>query len=151
MGLISKGFWKTYKKTINSASSDFNQTEVTWLKSMGGLDRDGEDNQTERFSKIPLLCLANYNYNRVWPVTGYTETGEIDKETEVIIFNIDYLCKLGYMKKGGTFNFDPSTDKIVHKGITWKCSGMTNLSQAGDEDLLLQLILQRENPETTKS
>lgn len=142
--LISKKTWDSYKKVINSASDTFNQVVITWKKSKGGLDRFMEDNETERFENIELKALAEYNKNRVWPTTFYTEAGEIDRETEVIILNLNYLKGLGYLNKDGNFILEPSTDRIIHKGIVYKCSGMTALSQAADEDLLIQLILQKE-------
>lgn len=141
---ISTTQWDNYKKVINKGSETFGQVVVTWKKSKGGLDRNGEDNSTERFDNISLTILAEYNKNRIWPTTFYTETGELDKESEVLLFNLKYLKDLGYVNNDGNFIFEPSTDRIVHKGVTYKCSGVTNLAQAADEDLLVQLILQRE-------
>mgnify|MGYP000205080136 CR=1 FL=1 len=142
--LISKKSWDNFKNVINSASETFNQTVVIWKKSKGGLDRFMEDNENERFENIELNALAEYNKNRVWPTTFYTETGEIDRESEVLLFNINYLKNLGHINNNGNFTFEPSTDRIIHKGIIYKCSGITPLSQAADEDLLIQLILQKE-------
>lgn len=142
--LIKSKTWDNYKKVINSASETFNQVVVIWKKSLGGLDRFGEDNQTERFEDIPIKILAEYNKNRVWPTTFYTESGEIDKQSEVLLINLNYLKELGYVNDKGNFILEPSTDKLVHNGILYKCSGMTNLAQAADQDLLVQIILQRE-------
>lgn len=149
--LIKKKTWDNYKKVINSASETFNQVIVIWKKSLGGLDRNGEDNKTERFESIELKAMAEYNKNRVWPTTYYTETGETDGQTEVILLNIKYLKDLGYINDKGNFILEPSTDRIVHNGITYKCSGMTNLAQAADQDLLIQIILQRETIESQKA
>jgi hypothetical protein len=118
--MISDKDWKNYKSTINKASEAFNGVTVIWRKSLGGLDRFGEDNKTERFKNIEIKALANYNYNRVWPATGYTETGELDKESEVLIFNLNYLKTLGYTNENGNFEFEPATDRIIHHGVTWK-------------------------------
>lgn len=142
--LISDSGWEKYQKVINDASDTFNQVVITWKKSVGGIDRFGEDNKTERFQNIYLKCLVEYNKNRVWPATGYTETGELDKQTQVILFNLDYLRNCGYVDSNNNFMFEPSTDRIIHNNVIWKCSGMTNLSQAGNKDLLCQLILQKD-------
>lgn len=148
--MIPKKTWDNYKKVINAASKTFNQMTIIWLKSLGGLDRFGEDNKTERFETIELKALAEYNKNRVWPTTEYTETGELDHQSEVMLLNLNYLKGLGYLNNDGNFIFEPSTDRIIHKGVRYKCSGITNLSQAADEDLLVQLILQRETVGTQK-
>lgn len=148
--MISKKIWDNYKKVINSASDTFNQSTVIWKRSLGGLDRFGEDNSTERFEEIVLFHLADYNKNRIWPITHYTETGELDHQTEVLIFNLNYLNGLGYLNENGNFIFQPDTDRFIHKGIIWKCSGLTPLAQAADEDLLLQAILQKDPVATSK-
>ncbi len=149
--LISSKTWDNYKKVINSASETFNQVQVIWKRSLGGIDRFMEDNKTERFENICLNILAEYNKNRVWPTTFYTEAGEVDKESEVIILNLSYLKGLGYINDNGNFIFEPSTDRIIHHGVVYKCSGVTNLAQAADEDLLVQLILQREIIDSQKT
>jgi hypothetical protein len=142
--MISASDWANYHKVINDASDTFNQSIIIWKRSLGGIDRFGEDNKGERFEEIPLFFLADYNRNRVWPITSYTETGEIDKQSEVIMFNMDYLRKLGYVNANDNFIYQPDTDRFIHKGITWKCSGITHLSQAGNKDLLLQAVLQKD-------
>lgn len=63
---------------------------------------------------------------------------------------MNYLRKLGHLNANGNFTFNESTDRIIHKGVTWKVSGMTDISQAPDEPLLCQLVLQKELVETNK-
>lgn len=144
MSYISDKNWSKYKKVINKASETFNQLTVIWKKSRGGIDRHGEDNLTERFDDIPLKCLANYNDRRVWPINVFTESGELDEMSEVLMFNMAHLKEKGFVNDKGNFIFEPSTDRIIHKGIKWKCAGMTDLSQAADEPLHVHLILQKD-------
>lgn len=144
MDLVGASQWAIYKGVINDGQDTFNQDEVIWKKSKGGLDRNVEDNKTEKFDYIVLKALAFYNAMRTWPITEYTETGAIDKESEVALFNIKYLRDLGWLDIAGNFLFDENTDRLIHKGIVWKSSGMTPLSQAQDEPLLIQMVLQKE-------
>lgn len=146
--LIGSANWSLYKDIINSGQETFNQDNITWLRSNGGLDRNGEDNETENFSSIVLKGLFDYNYFRKWASNQTTETGELDRENQVILLNIKYLKGLGYMNSAGYFNYDQSADRFIHKGIKYKSVGSSLVSQAQDEPLLFMVILQREEIQT---
>lgn len=146
--LIGSVTWDLYKNIINSGHETFNQDSITWLRSNGGLDRNGEDNLNENFTSIVLKGLFDYNYFRKWATNQTTETGELDRQNEVILLNIKYLKDLGYMNSAGYFNFDQSSDRFIHKGIKYKSVGSTLVSQAQTEPLLFMVILQREEIQT---
>lgn len=148
--LIPDSVWANYEDIINGIHEDFNQDDVIWERSRGGIDRDGEDNKTERFTNITLKALFQYNQTRVWPLTRFQEAGLLDKESEVIILNIKYLRDLGYINANGNFDYNQDSDRFVHKGIRYKSTGDTPLSQAKDKPLLVMIILTRESLPTAK-
>ena len=143
-GHISAANWANYKAIINDAHDTFNQQSIVWLKSKGGLDRDGEDNLTEQFDSITLKALVQYNHFRTWPTDITTEAGKIDGQTELLIFNVKYLKDLGYINANGNFDYDSAADRFKHNEVIYKSAGESFISQAQDEPLLLQIILQRE-------
>lgn len=142
--LIGAAVWAQYKSIINDGHDTFNQHEVIWLRSDGGLDRHGEDNETEQFTVVILKGLFEYNYFRKWRVTNPTDTGEIDAQTEVLLLNLKYLRDNGYLTAANNFNYQIDADRFIHDGIKYKCVADTKISQAQDEPLLLMLVLQRE-------
>src|ERR1019366_4735125 len=143
MDLVGTTGWNNFKTLINSAHDTFNQQTITWLRSKGGLDPYGEDNKTESFTPISLLCLVDYASKIKWPLDHYTESGDLDKENMAILFNLSYLKGLGYLTASGDFVYATDADRIVYNGVTWKCSAMTNVSQAPDVPLLVMLIFQK--------
>ncbi len=148
MAKVNPNTWQRYKNTINAFHDDANQQVIVWHKSQGGLDRFGEDNLTERFLDINLLGLIQYNYFRSWPMTKTTETGELDEQNSMLIFNRKYLEDLGYLNLEGYFAFDPAADRFTIEGKVYKASGDTPLSQASDEPLLVMIVVQREELNT---
>lgn len=148
--LIPDSTWNNYKDIINGIHEDFNQDDLIWERSRGGIDRDGEDNSTERFSLITLKVLFQYNQTRVWPLTKFADTGLLDKESVVALININYLNNLGYINANGNFDYNQDADRFVHKGIRYKSAGDTQLSQAKDTPLLFMVILVRDSLPTAK-
>lgn len=144
MDLIGSANWANYKSLMLSAHDTFNQKTVTWFKSIGGLDRDGEDNLTERFTQITLLCLLIYSDKVTWPTSQYTESGKLDKSNQALMFNMQYLDSLGYLDSDKEFIYNPDTDRILNEGSMWKCSGSSNLSQAPDGPLHCMIIMQKQ-------
>jgi hypothetical protein len=142
--LVGNSVWAQYKSIINDGHDTFNQDQIIWLKSRGGIDRNGEDNLTEQFAVVTLLGLFDYNAFRKWPINQTTDTGELDRQTEVILLNIKYLRDSGYLTPAGNFNFQQDADRFIHKGIKYKSTGQTPISQAKDEPLLIMIILSRE-------
>jgi len=140
--------WAAYEGIINDAHDTFNKQIVIWKRSLGGLDRNGEDNKTERFQNIPLYCLIDYNAFRKWPTDQSSETGDLDRQTELMFLNRKYLLDNGWINSDGNFDYDPAADRFIHKGKTYKASGDTDVSQDQTKPLLFQIILRREETPT---
>ena len=144
MDLLSTNEWDEFKSIINDAHDTFFQDTLVWYKSKGALDVHGEDMLNERFTIINLKCLFSYNYFRTWPVTQTSETGQLDRESLVVLLNKSYLNSLGYINDNGNFIFNPGLDRFLIRGVKYKAMGQTDLSQAYDTPLLFQIIMQKE-------
>lgn len=142
--LIGASVWAQFKSVIDSAHDTFNQQPITWKRSKGGLDLNGEDNLSEQFDMITLYGLVDYNAFRKWPVTQTSETGELDRQTEVLLLNMEYLRNEGYLNANNYFAYNEAADRFIHNGITYKAYGGTHLSQTKTEPLLFMVILQRQ-------
>lgn len=134
--------WDAYKAAIQVANDNWFKQPITWVRQLANLNEFSEDG-TPLTSSISLECLVFYNEFRTWPVTDYTETGEIDKQTLTLYFHLKTLQDLGYLNGDGNWDFDPAVDYFILQGIELKCSGWTNLSQTTNEPTLVQLIMQR--------
>jgi len=146
--LIGLPNWNLYKDIIRSAHDTFNQETVLWQKRLFGLDIHGEDDENAQFQFIPLKCLMNYNDFKVWPLNSPMTSGELDRETTVAIFNLEYLGENNWLTPNGQFQFNQATDRLIHRGIVYKSTGDTQLAQAYNEPLLVHLVLTREETET---
>jgi hypothetical protein len=147
--MIPNAAWAKYKKTINDISNDFNKAIIVWHRYNSGLQYEGEDKPTiSKFTDINLDCLISYNYFRTWPITENTKTGSLDKESMVVIFNKDYLYKLGYVNANKNFDINPGQDYFTFYGVDYQPSGETPVSQAKDQDLLFWIILKRRVTQT---
>lgn len=143
--LVGSLAWSTYQTLIGDDAFDsFFQQDITWRRAQDFIDSDGEDEIGREFTDVVLKCLADYNDFRTWPITRHTESGEIDKQTVVILFSIKNLESLGFMNSNGNFDYSSSEDLFVLDGITYKPMGDTNTAQAQDIPLLVQLVLERE-------
>ncbi len=145
--LIGALTWARFKNLIRDANDTFGQDTITWRRSTGGLDRYSEDNAAEGFDDIDILGLFNYNYFRTWPMTQTTETGELDRQSCVLILNVRYLEENEW-DINSRLNYNPAADRFIFKGITYKAMGDTELAQAQDEPLLFMVILKREEKPT---
>lgn len=148
MDRIGSTNWQKFKDIIRDAHDTFNQDTVIWHRSSGGLDRFGEDNVTETFELIPIQGLFLYNYFRTWPITQTTESGEIDRQTKVLILNLKYLGENGWLDNWGKFAYDAAADRFEFKGEIYKDMGSTELSQAQNEPLLFSIVLKEEEKNT---
>lgn len=148
MATITDAQWSAYEKAINGAHDFFNQQTITWKKSGGGIDRNGEDNATETFTDIPIKALVNYNSFKTWASEMPSQVGELDKQTEVLLLNYKYLQDNNWINANGNFDYDPAADRFIHNGITYRSSGDTLICQAKDKPLLVQIVLQREETPT---
>ena len=141
---VSDAQWANYKNIINDAHNFFNQDTITWVRHTHGLQRWGEDNKgIDKSINIDLKGLISYNVYRSWPMTKETESGGLDKESMLIIFNKNYLHGLGYINANGNFAMDPGLDYFVHQGQKLKPAGETPAAQAKDDPLLVYIIVKR--------
>ena len=147
MALLSAADWALYKDTINEASDTFNKKPVTWRKTIYKLDRFGEDGDRQ-YDDIILEGLFLNNYFRSWPLTKTMDTGELDKESTVLILNQKYLKDNGYLNSKDFFQFSPGDDRFIVDGEFYKAFGDVKISQANDEELLYIIVLKREETPT---
>lgn len=148
MDRVGSANWQKYKDVINDGHDTFNGATIVWHKSRGGLDRWGEDNETERFEQIMLKGLFVFNYFRTWPVTYTTETGELDRQSKVLMLNKKYLQDNGWLNAQGRLNYNAAADRFEYKGEFYKDAGYTELSQAQSDELHIMIILKEEEKST---
>ena len=148
--LIGSLNWTSYQNLIgNDAFDTFFQKDLIWKRANPFLDSNGEDEIGRTFTDITLKCLVDYNDFRTWPINRNSETGELDKQTMVILFSIKYLEGLGYMNANGNLDYSVGEDRFTLDGILYKSMGDTNTAQAQDIPLLAQLVLEREVTDTS--
>lgn len=147
MTLITDTQWQEYEDAINQFHSDAFQENILWISIINKIDKFGEDGN-EKKKEINLKGLITYNYFRSWPMNKDTQTGEIDKESILVFFNNKYLSDLGYINVNGQFKFDPSKDRFKVRGVQYKASGDSQVSQTKDKPLLHFIILKREEIDT---
>lgn len=147
MAHMTQSQWDRYIKTINEWNEDVGQQVIIWKKNITNNNRWGESSN-ERYKEIELKGLIHYNNFRSWPVNMYTDTGELDKQSIMIFFNIEYLRNLGHTDQNGIFKYDPGLDKFLVNGILYVNSGESQVAQAKDNPLLTFIILKREEINT---
>lgn len=146
--LVSTAEWNRYKRVMKDGHDTFSQATIVWHRSKGNLDYNGSDALEEKFEDIDLKCLIVFNQFRSWPLTQYTDSGVVDRESMVIQLNKEYLNELGYINADGYFKFDPAADRFLYQGQVYKDSGNTAMSQAYDDPLHFYIIVIRENLNT---
>ena len=149
MAHMTQEQWDDYINIINEWQEDAFQQDITWLKTATVISKNGEDNNY-RFKEINLKCLIQYNQFRAWPITQTTDSGETDKESILVYFNIKYLKDLGYTNNHDQFKFKPDYDRFLINGLIYKAFGESQVAQAGAKPLLVFIILKREEIETGK-
>lgn len=143
--LVGTTQWQSFKNLMRDAHDTFHQKEVVWKRQKSQMDRWGEDNIDNGYDSINLKVLINYNYRRSWPVTFRTETGDQDRESMQLLINKQYLSELGYLNGAGYFDFNPSDDYFVIDGLNHISMGDTPISQAQSTDILISIIVKRED------
>ena len=147
--MLTPAQWQQYRDVIDLASESFNQDIVTWYRFTRSRQRYGEDASSgEHYDPIPLNTLVGYNIFRVWPMNKESAGGSLDAENIVIILNKKYLENLGYLNSDGFFDMTPGHDYFIHRGIQYRASGETEVSQAGDTVLMFYIVLSREETPT---
>lgn len=148
MDFVSDAEWAEYKDIINDFNlNDSNQQPIVWRKLTQELSRYGEDDNVA-YTDTTLLGLVQYNYFRSWPTNKVDKSGEIDKESTLVFFNIEYLRGLGYVNADGQFQFDAGKDRFLIDGVRYKPSGNSKAAQASNEALLTFIILSVDTPES---
>lgn len=143
--LIDSIIWAKYRQIINDASATFNNEILIWNRLSIRLDRDGEDASASAnsFNQINLNALLQYNIFRTWPIDKSTDTGMINNQSLLIIFNKDYLASLGYINANNNFDFDPGNDFFTIHGVDYKPMGDTPAGQADNDPLFIYIVCER--------
>lgn len=140
---VTNNQWAMYKNLIDNVAGSFNQDTLQWGTLEFAKDLYGE--HVERAHQFTTLeVLIGYNTFRTWPITKHTDAGELDDQNMMVMLNRQYLFNNGWLTPEGYFNFSPSEDIFVHKGITYKADGDTLSSQAGADPLHIHLVLVRQ-------
>lgn len=147
MGLVPDSVWDRYKDIINEFHDDAFQQSITLLRKVTIDDPHGEDTNI-RDQELKLLCLVQYNYFRSWPINDVKPSGEHDKESCLVYFNLDFLEKNGLLDGNGNLQFNPAMDRFILEGVTYKAFGDSKAAQAKDQNLFIFIILQREEINT---
>lgn len=143
MDLVGTGDWEDFKNLISVDSSDtFGKQTIIWRRLKSSVDRYKEDNSQGTYHDVTLRCLVNYNYMRSWPITNFTEAGELQAQSIQVIFYKKYLKDNGYLTADGKLDYKPDHDRFVLDGIIRKPVGDSSISQAGDESLLYEVIME---------
>lgn len=152
MDLVGAAEWAIYKDLIGVQAHDtFFQETVIWRRFDYGLDQYGEDNLNVQFTDIPLKCLFSYNYFRQWQIDQSTPSGEIDKQSEAVIFSLAYLkaqTAPAILDANNFWDYELIKDRFIHRGLVYIIKGDTFISQGPDEPLLFMIILKREETDT---
>lgn len=138
--------WLKYKGIINNFHAKANQQNITWKRWAVREDfRTGKDRPGTSTNDLVLKGLIMYNDFRTWPITKFDVSGSLDKQSEVMILNKNYLKSLNLLDSSGRFIYNASKDRFVCNGITYEDAGSTDVAQASDEPLLFYIILKRVN------
>lgn len=137
--------WKHYSTVVQDfIDADAGKQVITWLRNYSQPDEYGEDD--EQYEKVQLEALFEYNSFRTWPININHISGETDTENAVMYISSRYLEEAGYLNSEGYWDFDRAKDRFILRGIVYKASGDTDMSQAKDQSLLFMIILRREEP-----
>lgn len=122
-------------------SENFGSKTLIWFKAISGaLNRFGEDSE-EIKDGINIPCLINYNYMRSWPITQYSEAGEVNRQSMQVLISKKFLKDNGFLTYDGYFDYSPGHDDFAIDGVKYEAAGDTPASQAYTDDLLFTLIL----------
>lgn len=147
MAFMTPADWQRYEDVINEWQGDAFQQTITWKKRATTVDPNGEDSNV-RYEEEELKGLIHYNHFRSWPLTGYTETGELDKQNCMVFFNIAYLQSLGYALDEGKFEFEQAFDRFIVNNIEYQAAGDSQAAQAHEKPLFIFIVLKRTDQPT---
>lgn len=150
MGLIPTLAWDNFKKLQNQSHDDYMNGQLIWLRCKKFLGEFNEDyNFYNGYDSIELPVLYNFNYERTWPITQHTETGDIDRQSIQLFFSKAQLTTLGYINSNGNFDYDPGKDKFIIKGTVYHNEGDTPASPIPTADELLITLVVRPDSKAT--
>lgn len=143
MKLVSDQDWADFKNLFkNDVPDTFAQADIIWRRSKTpNLDRWKEDNPSVVTEDITLKCLVNYNYLRSWPITNFTEAGELNGQSIQVLFSKQYLFNNGYLNNAGAFDYNADFDRFILDGTIRKPAGDSSVSQAYDESIWYEVIM----------
>lgn len=149
MDYVGKKNWKLYSAVLRGAKDTFSKKVIQFVKYPRVLERFREDPTNPAPNIVNVEVLINYNYMRTWPITQTSTSGEIDKQSLQIFFNKVYLKEQGLLTINNNLDYDPSMDRFIIDGITYKPVGDTAASQAPSDDIHYLVIAKREENTTT--
>lgn len=142
---VNSTTWGKYTNILNNfMESDAAKKKIIWKRYIEVPTLYGEDTRKEPFDNVEIEVLFAYNTFRTWPINVATASGELDNNNVVFYISKNYLEENGYLNSEGYFDFNRSMDRFIMDGITFKSSGDTSASQASDHDVLIMVILKRE-------
>jgi len=148
MSHMNQSDWDEYMDVLNEWQKDAFQQPLTWKRHRDIIDPNGEA-PIRSPEIIELKGLIQSNYFKSWPVTDTNSTGEIDKQSILVYFNIDYLIENGWADSNDyQFKFDPGYDKFIVNGLEYKPMGEAQAAQANNRPIFLFIILKREEVST---
>lgn len=134
---------ETFKTLHHDYLSDISDETVIWRRVISNVDRWGEG-EAERFEEITLKAQVCFNSFKVWP-SNYPEiTGTNDGESLFILIEYQYLNSLGFISESGNFNFNPSLDRFIIKGLSYVPRGDSPIGAVKDQYISYMIILVRE-------
>lgn len=139
---ISDAVWARFSNIINEFHNDAFQDDVIWYRPNSTIPRAGEDTP-KQYDTLTLKGLFYYNYFRTWPITEYVINGEYDKQSEVLLLNVEYLKERGLVDNQLRLIYTPHKDVFEHRGQLYEATGDSFIAQAKGTPLLFMIILKR--------
>lgn len=137
--------WDQYRKIISDfVEEDAGKKMITWRRYREVPTLFGEDQRVEPFNDIQIEVLVAYNTFRTWPYQGETVSGEWDLRDAAIYISKNYLKEHNLINSEGYMKIDSVRDRFIIDGITYRTAGDTAAAQASDQDILMMVIIQRE-------
>lgn len=127
-------------------NSGFFTKAVVWRRCVQNINRYQEDPVSTQ--DVTIHTLSNYNYMRSWPITVPVESGEIDRQSIQLLFLRKEFVDLNLLTSDGYIAMDPARDRFIMEGLVYKPVGDTLVSQAGSNDILISIIVKREETHT---
>lgn len=140
MSFLTPEEWADYELTINDFSQEAFNQDMTWLRCVRALSKDGSDD-SPMYTEVNLKCLVQYNFFRSWPINLNTTTGQVDGESAMVLLNNKYLNDNGYLNEHGQFKMRPSLDKFIINGLRYVNKGDSQASQTNSSNPLLHFLI----------